>query len=43
MISYMRNPQAWDPRSFMPARKLNDNDMQRLVHYLHALSEEVAQ
>lgn len=43
MLSYMRNPQAWDPRSFMPARKLNDNDLQRLVHYLRALSEEMAQ
>lgn len=42
MISYMRNPQAWDPRSFMPARKLNDNDLQKLVHYLRALSEEGA-
>lgn len=43
MISYLRNPQAWDPRTFMPPRKLNDNDLQRLVHYLRALSEEVAQ
>lgn len=43
LISYIRDPQAWDPVSFMPARKLSDNDLQRLVHYLRALNEEVAQ
>lgn len=42
LISYIQNPQAWDPLSFMPARKLSDNDLQRLVHYLRALNEEVA-
>ncbi|HEY5604827.1 MAG TPA: c-type cytochrome [Gammaproteobacteria bacterium] len=40
MISFMRNPQAWDPRSFMPNKSLNDADLQKLVHYLRALSEE---
>lgn len=43
MISYMRNPQAWDPMTFMPARRLSDNDLQRLVHYFRALKEEFAQ
>lgn len=40
MISFMRDPQAWDPRSFMPNRRLNDTDLQKLVHYLRALAEE---
>jgi mono/diheme cytochrome c family protein len=43
LISYIRDPQAWDPLSFMPRRKLSDNDLQRLVHYLRALNEEVGQ
>jgi mono/diheme cytochrome c family protein len=41
MISYMRDPQAWDPRSFMPNRRLTDSDLQKLVHYMRALAEEV--
>jgi mono/diheme cytochrome c family protein len=41
MISYMRNPQAWDPRSFMPNRHLTDADLQKLVHYMRALAEEM--
>jgi len=40
MISFMRDPQAWDPRSFMPNKRLNDADLQKLVHYLRALAEE---
>lgn len=40
MISYMRNPQAWDSRSFMPNRHLSDADLQKLVHYMRALAEE---
>lgn len=41
MISYMRNPQAWDPRTFMPNRHLTDADLQKLVHYMRALAEEM--
>lgn len=40
LISFMRDPQAWDPRSFMPNRRLNEADLQKLVHYLRALAEE---
>ncbi len=40
MISYMRNPQAWEVKSIMPNRQLTDNDLQRLVHYLRALNAE---
>ncbi len=39
MISYMRNPQAWDPRSFMPARHLSEQDLQKFVRYFHGLYE----
>ena len=39
MISYMRNPQAWDPRVFMPARPLSEQDLQKFVRYFHALNE----
>ena len=40
MISYMRNPQAWDPRTFMPNKHLSDTDLQKLVHYMRALAKE---
>lgn len=40
IISYMRNPQAWDPMIFMPQRHLRDKDLQKLVHYFRALGEE---
>lgn len=40
LISYLRNPQAWDPKIFMPNRHLTDSDLQKFVHYLRLLSEE---
>ncbi len=40
LISYLRNPQAWDPKTFMPNKHLSDTDLQKLVHYLRLLSEE---
>jgi len=40
MISYMRDPQAWDPKIFMPNRQLKDSDLQKFVHYFRALSKE---
>ncbi len=40
LISYMRNPQAWDPKSFMPNKHLADTDLQKFVHYFRALAEE---
>lgn len=40
LISYMRDPQAWDPRSFMPNKQLSDADLQKLVHYMRGLAEE---
>ena len=40
IISYMRDPQAWDPRIFMPARHLSEQDLQKFVHYFRGLSRE---
>jgi mono/diheme cytochrome c family protein len=42
LISFMRNPQAWDPRTFMPNKKLKEQDLQKLVHYFRGLSEVAA-
>ena len=40
LISFMRNPQAWEPKSIMPNKNLKERDLQKLVHYLSALSKE---
>lgn len=40
LISYMRDPQAWDPRIFMPNSDLNEKDLQKFVHYFRALAAE---
>ncbi len=43
VISFMRNPQAWDPRSLMPRLPLKERDLQRFVHYFKALYEDLQQ
>lgn len=40
LISFMRDPQAWDPRAFMPGYSLSDGDLQKFVHYFRALAAE---
>lgn len=40
LISFMRDPQAWEPKNVMPNKNLKENDLQKLVHYLRALSQE---
>ncbi len=40
LISFMRNPQSWEPKSIMPNKNLKETDLQKLVHYLRALSKE---
>ncbi len=40
LISFMRDPQAWEPKSVMPNKHLKESDLQKLVHYLRALSRE---
>jgi len=40
MLSYIRSPQAWDPKIWMPNKHVPDDNMQKLVNYILALSEE---
>ncbi len=40
LISFMRNPQSWEPKNIMPNKHLKEKDLQKLVHYLRALSQE---
>lgn len=39
MVSFIRNPQLWEPKTFMPNKHLTETDIQKVVHYLRALSE----
>lgn len=43
LISYMRNPQAFDPKTIMPNKQLKDKDLQKLVHYFKGLAKEAVQ
>jgi len=40
MLSYIRNPQAWDPKIWMPNKHVPKDNIQQLVNYLIALSKE---
>lgn len=40
LISFMKNPQAWSPLTYMPQYHLKDKDLQKFVHYFRALAEE---
>jgi len=40
IISFIQNPQAWSPLTFMPNRPLKDKDLQKLVHYFRVLAKE---
>ncbi len=40
IASYMRSPQAWDPKIWMPNKHVSDANIQKLVHYLESLSED---
>lgn len=40
LVSYIRDPKAWDPLATMPNPGLNESAVHRLVHYLHTLGEE---
>lgn len=39
MASYIRSPQAWDPKIWMPNKHVSDSRIVQLVHYLQALSK----
>jgi len=40
MMSYMRDPQAWEPKSWMPNKHVSDENMLKIVNYLVDLSKE---
>jgi len=40
MLSYIRSPQAWDPKIWMPNKHVPDANMQKLVNYTIHLSKE---
>jgi len=40
MLSYIRSPQAWDPKIWMPNKHVPDMNMQKIVNYIMDLSKE---
>jgi len=40
MASFIRNPQAWEPKTWMPNKEVSDGGIQKLVQYLEVLSKE---
>jgi len=40
MLSYIRSPQAWDPKIWMPNKHVPDANRQKLVNYIIDLSKE---
>lgn len=43
LASYLRDPQAWDPKVFMPNKHINDTDARKFIDYFRLLGEEDAQ
>ena len=42
MASFIRNPQAWEPKTWMPNKQVSDSGIQKLVQYLMVLGKESA-
>jgi mono/diheme cytochrome c family protein len=42
IASFIRSPQAWEPKSWMPNKHLSDGNIQKMVSYLQVLSKETA-
>jgi len=40
MLSYIRSPQAWDPKIWMPNKHVPESNIQTLVNYIIDLSKE---
>lgn len=40
IASYIRSPQAWDPKIWMPNKHVSDANIQKLVSYIELLSKE---
>lgn len=42
IASFIRNPQAWEPKTWMPNKEVSDGSIQKLVRYFELLSKEPA-
>lgn len=42
MASFIRNPQAWEPKIWMPNKEVSEGAIQKFVHYFETLSKEPA-
>jgi mono/diheme cytochrome c family protein len=42
MASFIRDPQAWSPKTWMPNKQVTDSGIQKLVQYLEVLGKESA-
>jgi len=42
MASFIRNPQAWEPRTWMPNKEVSDGSILKMVRYFEVLSKESA-
>ncbi len=40
IASYIRSPQAWDPKIWMPNKHVSDVNIQKLVYFLEGLGEK---
>jgi cytochrome c551/c552 len=40
IASFVRNPQAWEPKTWMPNKDVSDSAIQKFVHYFETLSKE---
>jgi cytochrome c2 len=40
LISYIKDPTAWEPKSLMPNQHLKNKDIEKLVGYLKTIAEE---
>lgn len=40
LVNYIRNPQAWSPKTMMPNKHVAEANIQKIVQYLIALSKE---
>jgi cytochrome c2 len=40
IASFIRNPQAWDPKTWMPNKHVSDQNITKLVYFFNALGEK---
>lgn len=42
IASFIRNPQAWDPKTWMPNKEVSEGAIQKFIRYFEVLSKESA-